>query len=571
MSLKELLESLQDDRVVVDEHETDRHSFFSQTDGIDDIVYRGASSSLRTLRGFNCSTSYIERYTPCYLFAYSQRLKQTITSWRLNTALSPIVTFCNRRYAVLSAAVLGLAAFNLTFLLRSEIVSEWDESMYAISAWEMGQTGNLVATTFLGALDYYNTKPPLNVWLIALSFKAFGVNLVSLRLVSVVSAWLTVAVLQGWARRAFGPVIALFAGLVLATTFGFVFAHSGRTAETDALFTLLVLLTVVALWAEEKQSWRRAWLGPIAAAVFLLRGMAVLMPLAIVLAVLVGRKHKPPPVRPRWLPTITAVILFVVPVGAWAVARWRVDQWMFFDKLFNYDFVARSLTVIEEHPGGPFYYLNILQKDQYDWLLAGVVALLLFPIPWQRLRDRLMPLWRGDDGLGVLLGSWASITFLIPTVMATKLPWYLNAFYPVFALAVAWILVRGLSQDWRGSSGRRQAVLGIVIVTALGVAEGKLLWYPSHYRNVNDSTQGLLLQEKERLRNRRVFQAHWDRAEIFVGSGVVGAERGSATRVETFWRESRPGDCLISTGHFSHPDLAFVRSSRHHALYCRAD
>ncbi len=45
-------------------------------------------------------------------------------------------------------------------------------------------------------IDYYNSKPPLNVWLIALAFKLFGANLVSLRLVSVVSAWLTVAVLQ---------------------------------------------------------------------------------------------------------------------------------------------------------------------------------------------------------------------------------------------------------------------------------------------------------------------------------------------------------------------------------------
>jgi 4-amino-4-deoxy-L-arabinose transferase-like glycosyltransferase len=503
------------------------------------------------------------------------------------TAPSPILAFCGRHYAVLAAAVLGLAAFNLVFRLGNEVVSEWDESLYAISAWEMGTTGNLVATTFLGALDYYNSKPPLNVWLIALSFKAFGINLLSLRLVSAVSAWLTVAVLQSWARRAFGPAVALFAGLVLATTFGFVYVHSGRTAETDALFTLLVLLTVVTLWAEEQNPWHRAWLGPIAAAVFLLRGMAVLMPLAIVLAVLFGRNRTPrqPPGRPHRtmssspfarppeaqgrLPGISAVILFVVPVGAWAVARWRVDQWKFFDKLFNYDLVARTLTVIEEHPGSPLYYFDILQKNQYDWLVAGVVALMVFPIPWQRVRERVGPFWHGDDGLGVLVGSWAAITFLIPTVMRTKLPWYLNPFYPVFALGIAWILVRGLSRARNGSSGRRQAILVSAIVTALGVAEGKLLWYSFHYRDVNDSTQGLLLQEKARLGNHRVFQAHWDRAEIFIASGVVGAERGSAADVETFWRESRPGDCLISARRLSDPRLVPVRSVRRQALYCR--
>jgi 4-amino-4-deoxy-L-arabinose transferase-like glycosyltransferase len=464
--------------------------------------------------------------------------------------------------------VLGLTAFNLLFRLGHEIVSEWDESLYAISAWEMGKTGNLVATTYLGALDYYNTKPPLNVWLIALSFDTFGINLVSLRLVSVVSAWLTVAILLVWARRAIGAVVALFAGLVLATTFGFLYVHSGRTAETDALFTLLVLLTVIALWAEEKQPWHRAWLGPIAAAAFLLRGMAVLMPLAIVLTVLIGRSRKP---RSGWLPTLSAVTLFVVPVGAWAIARWRVDQWMFFDKLFNYDFVARSLTVIEDHPGSPLYYLNILQKNQYDWLLAAVVALVLFPIRWRQLRDRLIPLWDGDDALGVLLGSWAGVTLLIPTVMRTKLPWYLNPFYPVFALGVAWMLVRGLSQDRHASSWRRQALLWIAIVTAFGVAEGKLLWYHSNYRDVNDSTQGLLLQEKGRLENHRVFQARWDSAEIFVAGAVLGLERGSAARVDMFRRESRPGDCLISLRPVSDPGLMLVRSAGHRRLYCRTD
>jgi 4-amino-4-deoxy-L-arabinose transferase-like glycosyltransferase len=268
---------------------------------------------------------------------------------------------------------------------------------------------------------------------------------------------------------------------------------------------------------------------------------------------------------------VSAVLLFALPVGAWAVARWRVDQWMFFDKLFNYDFLARSLTVIEEHPGSPLYYLNILQKNQYDWLLAGVVALVLFPIPWRRVRDRLMPPWHEDDGLGVVLGSWAVVTLLIPTLMRTKLPWYLNPFYPVFAVSMAWILVRGLARGWHESSARRQALLGIAIVTAFGVAEGKLLWYHSHYRNVNESTQGLLLQEKGRLQNHRVFQSRWNGAEIFVASGVLGLERGSAGHVDTFRRESMAGDCLISGRHLSDSGLVLVRSVRHHRLYCRTD
>ena len=248
-----------------------------------------------------------------------------------------------------------------------------------------GKERRIIATTFLGKLDYYNTKPPLNVWLIALSFKAFGMNLVSLRLVSALSAWLTVAVLQEWTRRSFGPAVALFAGVVLATSFGFVYVHAGRTAETDALFTLLILLTVVTLWAEQRRPWVRIWLGPLAAAVFLLRGAAVLMPLALVVAVHLGGGRMP---RNLWRPTLAALLLFAVPVAAWGVARWRIDEWRFFERMVNYDFLARSFTVIEGHPGTPLYYLNILQKHHYDWLLAGGAALMLFPMPWRQLRDR---------------------------------------------------------------------------------------------------------------------------------------------------------------------------------------
>src|SRR6266545_2797503 len=109
--------------------------------------------------------------------------------------------FCERHFAKIAACVLVLAAFNLMWRLNAEVVSEWDESLYGISAWEMIRSGRWIGTTFLGNLDYYNVKPPLNVWLVALSFKALGVNLVSLRIVSTLSACCTVAVLQLWVRR----------------------------------------------------------------------------------------------------------------------------------------------------------------------------------------------------------------------------------------------------------------------------------------------------------------------------------------------------------------------------------
>jgi len=345
-----------------------------------------------------------------------------------------------RRFRAGAALVLALAAINLFVRLDREIVTEWDEALYAISAAETARNGNWIGTTFGGTLDYYNTKPPLNVWLIAASFRTFGVNLFTLRLASATAAWLTVLVLLVWARRAFGAATALLAGLVLSATYGFIYVHSGRSANTDAIFTLLVLLTVVALWTARDRPWRLAWLGPIVAAVFLLRGMAVLMPLILIAgALIVGGRQ---PGQRRWPALTVAALLAAIPIGAWAYARWRLDGFEFLGRMFHYDFVARAATPLEGHTGSLLYYPNNLQKDHYLWLLAVAAAIVLFPVTRARFRQLGAEL-QGNPYAQAIAGAWLGVTVLIPTLMQTKVAWYLNPFYPLFALIVGRTLAQG--------------------------------------------------------------------------------------------------------------------------------
>jgi 4-amino-4-deoxy-L-arabinose transferase-like glycosyltransferase len=271
--------------------------------------------------------------------------------------------FGRRAWSLLAVAALGLAAFNLTFRLGSEIVTEWDESLYAITAAEMVERGDWIGTTFLGTLDYYNAKPPLNVWLIGLAFTTFGVNLITLRVVSVTAAWLTVAALMWWGGRLFGPPVAALAGLVLGTSFGFLYVHAGRSGNTDAPLALLVLLAAVSLWQSGRNRWHRVSFGLIAAAVFLLKGMAVLMPFAIAAGVAVLARR-----RRAWHgpSTAAAAAAFLIPVAAWAAARWQVDEWRFLQTVVGYEFQAHGLRASEGHPSAWWYYVNILAKHHYD-------------------------------------------------------------------------------------------------------------------------------------------------------------------------------------------------------------
>lgn len=185
--------------------------------------------------------------------------------------------------AVLGTAVLALAAVNLGLRLDREMVDVWDESLYATTALEMQRSGNWLVTTFQGAIDHYNSKPPLFVWLIAASFTTLGVNLWALRLLSAVSAGLTVA-LVGWCtHRLAGARAAILAALVLATTYPFLYVHAGRTANPDALLTLLQTGAAALIWTGG--GWLRPFLlGPVTGAAFMLKGPGILAPFAVLAA-----------------------------------------------------------------------------------------------------------------------------------------------------------------------------------------------------------------------------------------------------------------------------------------------
>jgi MFS family permease len=354
----------------------------------------------------------------------------------------------------------------------------------------------------------------------------------------------------------------LLTGLVLATCFGFIYVHSGRNANTDATFALVFALVVVTLWASDRRPWQAVWLGPLLGASFLLRG-----PAAVMFVVLIGGYWA---ARQDWLRgrkrvALLALLLFLVPVIAWLTARWRIDQERFIVRMFGYDMIARTTRPIEGHAGSPFYYLNILAKHQYDWLLAAIVAALVVP-GWHRRALPFIRSWR-RSAFSIALVVWAVVGLVVPTIISTKVPWYLNHSYPVFAVGVALLVVNGFAAA--SASLRRTAVLAAVVMIALLTAESKLLWYSYHQRDLSRSPQGLLLTERQRLSGHRVFRSHWDRSEIFLIGGVIGAERGLAAGVDDFLVQSRPGDFLFSGRALQDERLRLAQSDGRHWLYRR--
>ena len=438
----------------------------------------------------------------------------------------------------LGLAVLLLAALNVAFRIGNETVQLWDEALYALSALDVLSSGDWVHTTIFGVTDYYNAKPPLNIWLIALSFKAFGVSVTTLRLPSIIAAWSTIALLLWWLRRTVDAATGTLAALVLTTCYGFLYVHSGREADTDAIFVLLFLVAAVTLWSAVEHPWRRVWLGPILAAVFLLRGMAVVMPLTFVA---IAEVTMPRSKRTRWIPLAAAATAFVALTVPWAIARWQVDRWTFFGQLFLQDFIARTTSPLDEHQGSVLFYLHQLQKNHYEWLVAAFVASLC--LPWRSMRARSVPAgWR--QPVVVLLASWGLLALLVPTLTATKVAWYLNPFYPMFAVGAAWVITTA----WRmthQSHPRRAAAIVLVTALAVVVAESKLVWQSYVNRDLAGSKQGEFLERADDINGHTVYAASWNLADVFV-LVAVGGKPGTAKGIDEFLATSDDGDFWLS-------------------------
>jgi 4-amino-4-deoxy-L-arabinose transferase-like glycosyltransferase len=110
------------------------------------------------------------------------------------------------------------------------------DSTHAEAAREMVVTGDYV-TLHVNGIRYLE-KPPLPYWLVAISYKVFGVNEFSTRLPMVLAVMLLGVLGFCWGRRAFGERTGVYAGLFVYTCAG-VYLFT-RIFIPDVLLSLLV-------------------------------------------------------------------------------------------------------------------------------------------------------------------------------------------------------------------------------------------------------------------------------------------------------------------------------------------
>lgn len=153
------------------------------------------------------------------------------------------------KHKILSAipplvVILTLSYFIIFQNLGKFQIRMWDEATYANNSLDMLLSSkNIFLVEHLGKPDLYNTKPPLVIWLQALSMKALGINEFAIRLPSALAGLLTVLLVYFFCIRVLkSKTIGFIAASILLTVKGFISNHMVRTGDLDAV--LLFWLTL---------------------------------------------------------------------------------------------------------------------------------------------------------------------------------------------------------------------------------------------------------------------------------------------------------------------------------------
>lgn len=352
----------------------------------------------------------------------------------------------------------------------------WDESFYAEAARNAVEHGYWLVphTAGFDELRMYPflEKPPLAMWLEAVSIGVLGPTEFAVRLPSALAAVGTTLLAYAVARRLDGPGAGVVAAAVFLTTPAVLLGPNGaRFGATDLIHTFLGSAVVVLIWLRATGRARPSALavGATAAALALTKGFAAGV-FAVAALPLVALRFD------RFGRRFVAVAggTTAVLVGAWAVPVYLVEGQYFVEEIFL-EQVWRRLTggmaVIEYPTAVPFLkypYATVTQVWFWPWWFVFLAAAAATARRCWRERsaavaeriDAALPLW------------WAAAVF-VPFGLTGTAPWYLIPMYVPGAILVGRLVVGA-------AEGRPAPAAGLLAGTAVAVAAGpnRILYEP---------------------------------------------------------------------------------------------
>lgn len=304
----------------------------------------------------------------------------------------------------------------------------WDESMFAVNAYEMVENGNLFVPYFDGAIDVRNSKPLLLVWLQALFIKGFGFNELMVRLPAAIACFLTIFAVFNFLRKEVGTYFGWTASLILLTSLGFVTFHTGRTGDADSLLTLFTTLSIINIlkWGIHRELKYIFYSIIFLNLGFLSKSFAALIFLAPMLIFMLhkGKEDILTYLKSTYLLKTIGVFIATVSIGF--LIR-EIYQPGYLNYIFSHD-AGRLFHVVETHAHPWYFYIFTLMEERYlYWFSLFLIGVFL------NFTLEKGPLKTIATGSLIFIGFY----FIVISLSTTKLVWYDLPLYPLLAIVSA--------------------------------------------------------------------------------------------------------------------------------------
>jgi hypothetical protein len=340
----------------------------------------------------------------------------------------------------------------------------------------------------------YLEKSPLIYWLIAISYRIFGVHDWAARLPVALAAVLLAWVTWRYGRWAFGAAAGFYAGLVLATCVGlFLFT---RIQIPDVMLTVCVC---IAFWSfqralDEQEAHPRLWAALLAASLgvgLLLKGLiAVVAPIGgIVLYLVLSRQLFARAVWKR-LHVFTGVLIILA-----IAAPWHVLATLRMPPYFNFSLHSGPgeyhgffwFYFINEHV---LRFLNLRYPRDYNTVPRSAFWLLhlLWLFPWSAFFPAVIGLsFKPVDRAGrarLLAVCWVVFVLVFFTFSTTQ-EYYSMPVYPALALPLGSAMAA--QGRWVRIGTRHTGIVAIIAAVAIAA----LLFSVRHTATPGDISSAL--------------------------------------------------------------------------------
>jgi 4-amino-4-deoxy-L-arabinose transferase-like glycosyltransferase len=362
--------------------------------------------------------------------------------------------------------LLLLAALTFLVGLGRGAITDADEAFYAEAAREMVESGDFV-TPFYNYETRFQ-KPILYYWLTAATYRVTGrPGEAGARLWAALSGLGLVLVTAACARRWFDDGVALLAGAIAATSFGYF--SIGRMALPDLPLTFFITMAIWAGWVAmlERGRHQRRWvlLSAVALAFgFLTKGpVGVVIPVLVLVPVVLMERRT---LNLRLSDLVAGGVVFTVLALPWYAAMWMRHGEAYLEGFFLGDNLERFATARFNDPRPWWFYLPVVLGGLLPWTPLMLV--------WVHPVWRFLTRGRDIGTIELRLLLWALLPLVFYSLSVGKQPRYILPVLPPLAILLAAAILER-TRDWRSLDGARVRLRRPLTIAVGAVGAGGLL------------------------------------------------------------------------------------------------